>query len=244
MSTIASEPKVDAAAIDGLERVFRDSWFGRGTRVRRAPAGLERIDRSIAGPDRALRRRGRRHRSGEICEGHGPVISVRGGGHSFPGLSVCNGGIVIDLGLMKGIRVDPEIRTARAEAGVSLVSSNGRPRRSGWPCPPASSRTRGSRDSLSAAGSAGWNASTGSGSINCTRWTWLRRRASREGERPDTELFWGVRGGGGNFGIVTSSISASTRWSNRLAGPIFWPMEESPKVMRFYRDWIAEAPDI
>ena len=66
-------------------------------------------------------------------------------------------------------------------------------------------------------------------------------RAS-ETENPD--LFWGVRGGGGNFGIVTEfEFRLHPVGPIVLAGPIFWPMEESPKVLRFYRDWIAEAPD-
>jgi len=61
-------------------------------------------------------------------------------------------------------------------------------------------------------------------------------------ENPD--LFWGVRGGGGNFGIVTEfEFRLQPVGPIVLAGPVFWPMEESPKVLRFYRDWIAEAPD-
>ena len=60
------------------------------------------------------------HRGCEAREGHWPLVAVRGGGHSFPGLSVCDGGLVIDLWLMKGIRVDPQARTVRVQAGVLL----------------------------------------------------------------------------------------------------------------------------
>ena len=60
----------------------------------------------------------------------------------------------------------------------------------------------------------------------------------------NAELFWGVRGGGGNFGIVTEfEFRLNPVGPIVLAGPIFWPMEESPEVLRFYRDWIADAPD-
>ena len=60
----------------------------------------------------------------------------------------------------------------------------------------------------------------------------------------NAELFWGVRGGGGNFGIVTEFEFRLNRVGPIvLAGPIFWPMESSPEVLRFYRDWIADAPD-
>ncbi len=63
-------------------------------------------------------------------------------------------------------------------------------------------------------------------------------------EKENADLFWGVRGGGGNFGIVTEfEFRLNPVGPIVLAGPIFWPMEESPNVLRFYRDWIAEAPD-
>lgn len=73
-------------------------------------------------------------------------VAVRSGGHSFPGLSLCDGGIVIDLGPMKGIRVDPEARTARAQAGVLLGELDREAQAFGWPYRPASSRTQGWRD--------------------------------------------------------------------------------------------------
>ena len=97
----------------------RPAGPSRRRRLRRAPAGLERLDRPLPGPDRPLRRRRRRDRGRRASRAAtGLPIAVRGGGHSFPGLSVCDGGVVIDLGLMKGIHVDPETRTARVEAGV------------------------------------------------------------------------------------------------------------------------------
>ena len=120
MSGIETEAKLDEAALARAREILpRGARSPRGPDLRRAPQGLERVDRPLPGPDRALRRRRRRDRGGEVRAGTpASQVAVRGGGHSFPGLSVCDGGIVIDLGPMKGIRVDPEARTARAQAGV------------------------------------------------------------------------------------------------------------------------------
>ena len=86
----------------------------------------------------------------------GLPLAVRGGGHSFPGRSVCDGGLVVDLGALDGGSGDPEERTARAQAGVLLGrAGHGRRRRSGWPFPRGSSRTPGWRASRWGAGSAG-----------------------------------------------------------------------------------------
>jgi|SRR5215211_9174657 hypothetical protein len=77
-------------------------------------------DRSFTGPHRAVRWRGRRHRGCEVRQGQWPPSRCAWRGHSYPGLSVCDGGIVIDLSLMKGIRVDPEAHMVMAQAGVLL----------------------------------------------------------------------------------------------------------------------------
>ena len=81
---------------------------------------MERLDRSLPRIDRALRRCRGCQGGGQVCDGTGLPVAVRGGGHSFPGHSVCDGGIVIDLGPMKEITVDPEARTAKAQAGAAL----------------------------------------------------------------------------------------------------------------------------
>ncbi len=171
---------------------------------------------------------------------------MRGGGHSFPGLSVCDGGIVIDLGPMKGIRVDPEARTARAQAGVLWGELDRETQEFGL------AMTGGI---VTHTGVAGLTLGGGIG--------WLQRKhgltidqllsvdlVTAEGElvkasaTENPDLFWGIRGGGGNFGIVTEfEFRLNPVGPTVLAGPIFWPIEESPKVLRFYRDWIAEAPD-
>jgi len=173
-------------------------------------------------------------------------VAVRGGGHSLPGLSVCDGGIVIDLGPMKGVIVDPTTRTARAQAGVL------------WGELDRETQTFGLATTggiVSHTGIAGLTLGGGIG--------WLQRKhgltidqlvsaevvtaegefvKASETENPD--LFWALRGGGGNFGIVTEfEFRLQPVGPIVLAGPVFWRMHESPSLLRFYRQWIAEVPD-
>lgn len=182
----------------------------------------------------------------KFAKDKGLLIAVRGGGHSFPGLSVCDGGIVIDLSLMKGIRVDPHSRTVRAQAGVLLGELDRETQAFGLAVPSG------------IVTHTGVSGLTLGGGIN-----WLQRKyglaidqllsvdlITAEGEfvkasaSENPELFWGVRGGGGNFGIVTEfEFRLNPVGPTVLAGPIFWPIEEAPEVLRFYREWISEAPD-
>jgi FAD/FMN-containing dehydrogenase len=176
----------------------------------------------------------------------GLPVAVRGGGHSFPGLSVCDGGIVIDLGSMKGIRIDPEKRTARVQAGVLWGELDHETQAFGL-------ATTGGI--VSHTGVAGLTLGGGIG--------WLQRKlgltvdnllaadvVTAEGDLvkasddENADLFWGLRGGGGNFGVVTEfEFRLHPVGPTVLAGPIFWLMEDSPELLRFYREWIADAPD-
>ena len=134
------------------------------------------------------------------------VVAVRGGGHSVPGYAVCEGGIVIDLSPMKGIWVDPDMRTARAQAGVTWGEFDRETQQFGL-------ATTGGR--VTHTGIAGFTLGSGSG--------WLERKLGltcdslisadvvtadgeflKTSESENEDLFWGLRGGGGNFGIVTS----------------------------------------
>src|ERR687898_302318 len=176
----------------------------------------------------------------------GLLVAVRGGGHSYPGLSVCDGGLVIDLSLMKGIRVDPQARTVRAQAGVLLGELDRETQEFGLAVPSG------------IVTHTGVSGLTLGGGIN-----WLQRKyglaidqllsvdlITAEGEfvkasaQENLDLFWGIRGGGGNFGIVTEfEFRLNPVGTTVLAGPIFWPIEDAPEVLRFYREWISEAPD-
>jgi len=173
-------------------------------------------------------------------------VAVRGGGHSFPGLSVCDGGIVIDLGPMKGIRVDPEARTARAQAGVLLGELDRETQAFGLAVP-SGIVTHTGVSGLTLGGGIGWLMRKHGLTVDQLLGVDLVTAdgefvKASETENPD--LFWGVRGGGGNFGVVTElEFRLHPVGPIVLAGPVFWPMEESPNVLRFYREWISGAPD-
>jgi FAD/FMN-containing dehydrogenase len=163
-----------------------------------------------------------------------------------PGYSVCDGGMVIDLSLMKGIRVDSAARTARVQAGVLLGELDRASQAFGLAVTTAI---------VTHAGVAGLTLGGGIG--------WIMRKYGltidnllsvdiltadgdllKASENQNADLFWGVRGGGGNFGIVTEfEFRLHTLGSEVFAGPIFWPIRDAPRVLHFYRDWIADCPD-
>ena len=176
----------------------------------------------------------------------GLPVAVRAGGHSFPGLSVCDGGIVIDLAPMKGIRVDPQARTVRVQAGVLLGELDRETQAFGLAVP-SGIVTHTGVAGLTLGGGIGWVMRKHGLTIDQLSSVEL---ITAEGERvtasetENADLFWGVRGGGGNFGIVTQfEFRLCEVGPAVVAGPIFWPIEQSPEVLRFYRDWIADAPD-
>jgi FAD/FMN-containing dehydrogenase len=182
----------------------------------------------------------------KFAKDNGLLVAVRGGGHSFPGLSVCDGGLVIDLSPMKGIRVDPEARTVRAQAGVLLGELDRETQAFGLAVP-SGIVTHTGLSGLALGGGINWLMRKYGLTVDqllsvdlVTAGGELVRASVSE----NAELFWGVRGGGGNFGIVTDfEFCLNPVGPIVLAGPIFWPMEESPNVLRFYREWIADAPD-
>jgi FAD/FMN-containing dehydrogenase len=176
----------------------------------------------------------------------GVPLAVRSGGHSFPGLSISDGGIVADLALMKGIAVDPERRTARAQAGV-LIGELDRATQPFRLATPAGIVTHTGLSGLTLGGGIGWLMRRHGLTIDRLKEVELitaEGEQVRASEDENADLFWGVRGGGGNFGIVTEfELDLAVVGPTVLAGPIFWPIEESPGLLRFYREWIAEAPD-
>lgn len=171
--------------------------------------------------------------------------AVRGGGHSAAGFAMCEGGLVIDLSRMKGVQVDPLRRLARARAGVTWGEFDAATQAFGL-------ATTGAR--ISSTGVAGVTLGGGYG--------WLMRKhglavdnlvsaeivaadgqvlkASAD-ENPD--LFWGIRGGGGNFGIAVSLEFRLHPLTQVTGGMAFYPAERGLEVLQFYRDWTIDAPD-
>ena len=247
MSTINTEIRLDGPVLSALETSFRgqlvrpgDSGYDEHRKVwngsiDRSPALIARCA-GVADVVAAMR----------FARDSGLRVAVRGGGHSFPGLSVCDGGIVVDLGPMRGIRVDPQTRTARAQAGV-LWGELDRETQAFGLATTGGIVTHTGIAGLTLGGGIGWlQRKYGLTidqliSVDLVTANGEFVKASAE-ENPD--LFWGLRGGGGNFGIVTEfEFRLHPVGPTVLAGPVFWPMEKSPEVLRFYRDWIADAPD-
>lgn len=176
----------------------------------------------------------------------GLPIAVRGGGHSFPGLSVVDDGVVIDLGSMREVRVDPNARIASVQAGALISDLDHQAQRVGLAVPAGF---------VSHTGVAGLALGGGIG--------WLHRKygltidqfesvdvVTADGDRvtartdENADLFWGLRGGGGNFGVATEfRLRAHPVGPEVVAGPIFWPLEDAPRVLTFFREWICDAPD-
>jgi hypothetical protein len=247
MSSVPEAVKLDEAAFTELARSFRGElirpedpayherrsvWNGS---IDRSPALIARC-RHVADVIAAV----------TFARRTGVRVAVRGGGHSFPGLSVCDRGLVIDLGPMKGIRVDPETRTATAQAGVLIGELDGATQQHRLAVP-AGIVTHTGVAGLTLGGGIGWlhrkHGLTIDGLLSVDLITAEGERV-RASERENPDLFWGVRGGGGNFGVVTEfEFRARSVGPIVLAGPIFWRMEDSPRVLRFYRDWISDLPD-
>jgi len=176
----------------------------------------------------------------------GLPLAVRGGGHSFPGHSVCDGGVVLDMGALTGVEVDPAARTAKAQAGALLGQLDVATQAHGLAAP-AGIVTHTGLAGLTLGGGIGWLMRKFGLTIDQLKSVEM---VTAEGEvvhasdNENADLFWGLRGGGGNFGVVTEfEFNLHPLGPHVMAGPVFWRMEDSPKLLRFYRDWIAEAPD-
>jgi hypothetical protein len=172
-------------------------------------------------------------------------VAVRGGGHSVIGTSVCDGGIVIDLSQMKGMRVDPVKCTARAEAGLTLGEFVRQSQPFGLVTTTGTVAGTG-LSGLTLGGGLGWFM----GKYGLTIDNLLsvdivtadgRVLTASATSHPD--LFWGVRGGGGNFGIVTAFEFQLHPVGPVLAGKVVYPMSRAREVLRFYREYTSSVPD-
>jgi hypothetical protein len=176
----------------------------------------------------------------------GLEAAVRSGGHSYPGLSVCDDGLVIDLSQMKEISVDPDAKTARAQAGVLLGEMDASTQEHGLAVP-AGIVTHTGLAGLTLGGGVGWLERKYGLTIDqllSVELVTADGALVTANAEENADLFWGLRGGGGNFGIVTEfEFRLNPLGPMILAGPVIWPMEDSPQVLRFYRDWIQEVPE-
>ena len=174
------------------------------------------------------------------------VISVRGGGHAVAGHAVCDDGVMIDLSLMKSVSVDPQARVVRAAGGLRWAELDRATQSAGL-------ATTGGV--ISDTGIGGLTLGGGLGhlmrkhgltvdnvlAVDLVTATGERVRADEESE---PELFWGLRGGGGNFGIATAfEYRLHPVGPLVLAGPVFWAFDDAPKVLGFLHEFASDAPD-
>lgn len=175
----------------------------------------------------------------------GLALAVRGGGHNGPGLGVCDDGVVLDLSRMRGIRVDPTSKTVRVEGGCLWGDVDHATHPFGLATPSGF---------VSSTGVGGLTLGGGIGYLSRTYGLTIDNLLSVDMVLADgsfvtanaeehADLFWAVRGGGGNFGVVTSFLFRLHPVSTVYGGPIFWPLEELSGLMRFWRDFIKSAPD-
>src|SRR5215831_1631919 len=185
-------------------------------------------------------------RSVNFARAHGLQVAVRGGAHSFPGHSVCDGGLLIDLSAMKSIRVDPAARRARAEPGVKWIDFDHETQAFGLATSGGTVSDTGIAG-LTLGGGLGWLSSKYGLTIDNLVSADIvtaegRLLTASAGENPD--LFWALRGGGGNFGIVTSfEYQLHSVGPTVVGGMIAYPMSQAKAVMRFYNDFTKTAPD-
>jgi hypothetical protein len=172
-------------------------------------------------------------------------VAVRGGGHSVIGTSVCDGGIVIDLSQMKGMRVDPVKCTAWAEAGLTLGEFVRQAQPFGLVTTTGTVAGTG-LSGLTLGGGLGWFMGKYGLTIDnllAVDIVTADGRVLTASATSHADLFWGVRGGGGNFGIVTAFEFRMHPVGQVLAGKVVYPMSRAREVLRFYREYTSTAPD-
>jgi FAD/FMN-containing dehydrogenase len=177
---------------------------------------------------------------------HGLLLSIRGGGHNIAGNAVCDGGLMLDLSPMRAVRVDASTRTARVEPGCTLADFDGEAQKFGLATPLGINSTTGVAG-LTLGGGFGWLSRRYGLSIDNLL---SAEVVTAAGERlqasvhENPELFWALRGGGGNFGVVTSfEFQLHPVGPEVLSGMIVHPLSDAREVLRFYRDFASRAPE-
>jgi FAD/FMN-containing dehydrogenase len=175
----------------------------------------------------------------------GLLIAVRGGGHNGPGLGSCDDGLVIDLSMLKSVRVDPANGTARVDPGCTSGDVDHATHPFGLAVP---------FGIVSTTGIAGFTLGGGTGYLTRKYGLTVDNLLEADVVLADgsfvtasptehADLFWALRGGGGNFGVVTSFLFQAHPVSTVFAGPIFWDATHAKTVMRAYRDYLPSAPE-
>lgn len=181
-----------------------------------------------------------------LASEHGLAIAVRGGGHNIAGNALCDDGLVIDLSPMKAVRIDPVARTARVEAGATLGEFDAAAQQYGLATPLGINSTTGVAG-LTLGGGFGWLSRRYGLTIDNLLGADVVTAAGdrvRASETANPDLFWAIRGGGGNFGIVTTfDFRLHPVGPDVLSGLIVHPLDDAAEVLRFYREFSKSAPE-
>jgi FAD/FMN-containing dehydrogenase len=246
MRAATPDSRIDLRALDELAVGFR------GDLIRPAESGYDELRRIWNGsvdrhPAVILRCAGVNDVRAAVgfARRTGMPVAVRGGRHSFPGHSATDG-VAIDLSRLRGIRVDPVARTARAQAGVLLGELDAETQAFGLAVP-SGIVTHTGLAGLTLGGGIGWlmrrHGLTIDQLLSVDLVTASGEFVTASADR-NAELFWGVRGGGGNFGVVTEfEFALQPVGPEVYAGAVLWPAEDAPELIRFYREWIESIPD-
>jgi FAD/FMN-containing dehydrogenase len=244
---VTTRPALRSSAVQALRKAIDGSVLASGDvgydEVRRV--WNARFDRR---PDLIVRCRtaGDVGRAVDFARDLNLAISVKGGGHSYAGKTVGDGGLLIDLSLMKAIRIDAEARTVDVEAGVTCGELDHATQEHGLATPVPT---------VSSVGVAGAALGGGSGYLSRKHGLTLDSlmsvdlvtadgRALRASEEDHPDLFWAMRGAGANFGIATAlRLRLHEVGPQVLAGQIIYPFDKAGELLRSFRDYMAEAPD-
>jgi hypothetical protein len=172
-------------------------------------------------------------------------LAIRGGGHNGPGLGVVDDGLVIDLSGLKGVRVDPQARTARVGGGAVWGEVDHATNAFGLATPSGIISTTGVGGLTLGGGIGHLSRKLGLAIDNLLEVDMVLADGSFATANADqnSDLFWAVRGGGGNFGVVTSFLFQLSPVGAIYGGPMVWPLERAAEVMRWWDGIIATAPD-
>ena len=174
------------------------------------------------------------------------LVAVRSGGHNIAGNAVCDGGLMIDLSRMRSVRVDPKARKAYVEAGATLGDFDHEAQAFGLATPLGINSTTGVAG-LTLGGGFGWLSRKYGMSVDCllsADVVTAQGKLVRASAKENADLFWAIRGGGGNFGIVTSfEFRLYPVGPTVFAGLLVFPLSQAEQVLKKYRKFVEKIPD-
>jgi hypothetical protein len=183
-------------------------------------------------------------RAVSFARDHDLPLAVRGGGHNGAGLGTCDDGVVIDLSLLKGIEVDAQARTARVGGGCTWGEVDRATGEHGLATPSGIISTTGVGGLTLGGGLGHLTRKHGLAIDNLleAQLVLASGESVRAAADENGDLYWAIRGGGGNFGVVTSFVFRLHEVGTVIAGPTFWPVEQGAEVLSVYRDFLPSAP--